>query len=82
MMMQSGPTDIAVQVGSVLKGERERRGWSLDEAAALANLSPEHLKEVEDGFPKPGGGRRQGPTLIKLERIANVYGLTIRLVSE
>jgi transcriptional regulator with XRE-family HTH domain len=74
--------DVVHKVGQRLKEAREVRGLSLEEAAALASLSPKHLKEMEDGYPKPGGGRVQGPTLSKLERVANVYGLHVELTRD
>lgn len=72
--------DRVSEIGRKLREAREACGLSLGEAASKADLSKEHLKEVEDGFPKPGGGRRLGPTLLKLERVANVYGLRVDLV--
>lgn len=72
--------DIVREVGLRLKDERERSGLSLEQAAMKANLSPEHLREVEEGFPETDNARRRGPTLSKLERVANVYGLRVGLV--
>jgi transcriptional regulator with XRE-family HTH domain len=72
-----GSTDAITRVGKALRRERRRRGLSLDDAAKLADLSPQDLRRVEKGYPRPDGGRRLGPTLSKLERIANVYGLKV-----
>jgi transcriptional regulator with XRE-family HTH domain len=72
--------NVVLEVGRVLKDERALRGWSLEEAAARANLSPQHLQEVEDGFPKTHGGVSRGPTLAKLERVSSIYGLRVGLV--
>jgi transcriptional regulator with XRE-family HTH domain len=72
-------SDTISEIGKRLKRERKKQGLSLDSAAKLAGISSEHLRQVEKGFPKPDGGRRLGPTLSKLDRIANVYGLTVRL---
>jgi transcriptional regulator with XRE-family HTH domain len=77
--MEQPSNDAITRVGKRLRRERKRRGFKLEQAAKLANISPEHLREVEKGFPKPDGGRRLGPTLSKLERIANVCGLTVSL---
>ena len=79
MKKQKRSTDVISEVGRRLRRERKRRGLSLDSAARLAKLPREHLREVEKGFPRPDGVRRLGPTLSKLERIANVYGLTVTL---
>jgi transcriptional regulator with XRE-family HTH domain len=72
--------DIVREVGRVLQEERALRGLSLEEAASRANLSPDHLREVEEGYPKGQGGVAHGATLAKLERVANVYGLRVGLV--
>jgi transcriptional regulator with XRE-family HTH domain len=74
--------NVVGRIGRELQEERARRGWSLEEAAARAQLSLEHLREVETGYPKPKGGRRQGPTLAKLERIANMYGIRVGLIRD
>ena len=73
-------SDVVSEIGRALREERELHGLSLEEAALRANLSPEHLREVEEGFPKPEGGAVHGPTLSKLERVANVYGLRVGLI--
>jgi transcriptional regulator with XRE-family HTH domain len=80
--MTKPATDPITTIGKQLRRARKTRGLSLDAAAALANLSREQLREVEKGYPKNDGGRRLGPTLSKLERIANVYGLTVRLARQ
>lgn len=67
------------EVGRKLKKARAALGLSLEEAAKRAKLAPEHLSEVEEGYPKPDGGRRMGPTLVKLERIGTVYGMRVNL---
>jgi transcriptional regulator with XRE-family HTH domain len=72
-------TDVIAEIGKALKRARKRQGLSLDNAAKLANLSPQQLREVEKGFPRPNGGRRVGPTLAKVHRIANIYGLNLSL---
>jgi len=72
-------SDIVYEFGRILEVERTRRGWSLSYAASVADLPPVHLLDVEQGYPEPGGGRRLGPRLLKLERIANVYGLSVKL---
>ena len=72
-------SDVVRRVGLRLQEERARRGLTLDEAAKRASLSPEHLREVEEGFPDTPADMRRGPTLSKLERIANVYGLSVHL---
>lgn len=77
--MSKPSSDAITKVGKRLRRERKRQKLSLDQAANLANLPPEHLREVEKGYPKPDGGRRLGPTLAKVERIANVYGLRVSL---
>jgi transcriptional regulator with XRE-family HTH domain len=77
--MAKPSSDAIAKVGKRLKRERKRQGLSLDDAAMLANISPEHLREVEKGYPRPDGVRRLGPTLAKVERIANVYGLRVSL---
>ena len=82
MEVSTDTSDIVTTIGKKLKQAREERQLTLEEAAKLALLSPEHLDEMEKGFEKPGGGRRQGPTLVKLERVANVYGLSVRLERE
>jgi len=74
--------DAITNIGKALRREPKRRELSLDAAAALANLSREHLREVEKGYPKSNGERRLGPTLSKLERIANVYGLRVALTHD
>jgi transcriptional regulator with XRE-family HTH domain len=79
-MNPAHPSGVVGEVGALLREERALRGLSLDEAARRANLSPEHLREVEEGYPKPDGGRTQGPTLAKLERVASIYGLHVGLV--
>ena len=71
--------DAITAIGKELKRARKRHGLSLDAAAALASISRDHLREVEKGYPKSNGGRRLGPTLSKLERIASVYGLRVSL---
>ena len=77
--MSTDTSDIVRTIGKRLKKAREEKHLTLDEAAKLALLSPEHLDEMEKGFEKPEGGRKQGPTLVKLERVANVYGVSVRL---
>ena len=72
-------TDAIAALGRELKRARKRQGLSLDAAAALANISGEHLREVEKGYPKSNGERRLGPTLSKLDRIASIYGLRVSL---
>jgi transcriptional regulator with XRE-family HTH domain len=72
--------DIVREVGRMLREERSLRGWSLDEAASRAKLPPEHLQDVEEGYPKAHGGVTHGTTLAKLERVANIYGLRVGLV--
>jgi hypothetical protein len=47
-----------------------------------SKFSIDHLQEVEEGYVREGGQARRGPTLIKLERIANAYGLTVGLFPE
>jgi transcriptional regulator with XRE-family HTH domain len=74
-----GSTDVIAEIGKALKRARKRHGLSLDKAAELANLSAEQLREVEKGFPRPDGGRRLGPSLAKVQRIAGVYGLRVSL---
>jgi transcriptional regulator with XRE-family HTH domain len=77
--MTAPARDAIKAIGKELKRARKRKGLSLDDAAALANISGEHLREVEKGYPKSNGERRLGPTLSKLERIASVYGLRVSL---
>ena len=77
--MAKPSSDAITRVGKRLRRERKRQGLSLDEAARLANLPPEHLREVEKGYPKPQGVRRLGPTLSTLDRIAKIYGLRVSL---
>jgi transcriptional regulator with XRE-family HTH domain len=72
---------IVRKVGRTLEEARLAKGLSLETAAALANLPPEHLRELEEGYPKQGSERTLGPTLTKLKRVANVYGLHVELVS-
>jgi hypothetical protein len=72
-------TDTIANIGKALKRARKRQGLSLDNAGKLASLSPEQLREVEKGFPRPSGVRRVGPTLAKVQRIAAVYGLNLSL---
>ncbi len=77
--MTKPATDAITGIGKELRRARKRQGLSLDAAAALANLSREHLREVEKGYPKSNGERRLGPTLSKLDRIASIYGLRVSL---
>ena len=79
-MTTSASFDIVSDVGRLLKEARIAAGLTLDDAASRADLSVEHLREVEDGFLKPKGGERRGPSIRKVERIANVYGLTVRFL--
>ncbi len=72
--------DIVDEVGRLLKEARSRSGLSLEAAAARTNLSAEHLQEVENGYREPPRANRHGPTLLKLERIANIYRLHVELV--
>jgi transcriptional regulator with XRE-family HTH domain len=74
--------DRITEIGILLRNARVARGLALEEAARSADVPPEHLKELEAGYPKPHGGRRLGPTLSKLERVANVYGLSVDLVEK
>jgi transcriptional regulator with XRE-family HTH domain len=77
-MPQPAP-DAITAIGKELKRARKRQGLSRLAAAALANISPDDLREVETGYQKRNGERRLGPTLSKLERIASVYGLKVSL---
>jgi len=77
--MTKPATDAITAIGKELKRARKRQGLTRDAAAALANISGEHLREVEQGYRKNNGERRLGPTLSKLERIASVYGLRVSL---
>jgi transcriptional regulator with XRE-family HTH domain len=72
--------NVAAEIGRLLKEERTLRGLSLEDAAQRADLDPEHLREVEEGYPDTDSDSRRGPTLLKLERVANVYGLRVALV--
>jgi transcriptional regulator with XRE-family HTH domain len=74
--------DIVREFGEQLRQARENRQLTLEQAAKLAELPTEHLRELEAGYPKLQGGRSHGPTLSKLERVANVYGLSVRLVRD
>ncbi len=71
---------IVREVGGKLEHARRAKGLSLGTAAELANLPPAHLRELEEGYPKRGAETTHGPTLTKLERVANVYGLHVELV--
>jgi hypothetical protein len=74
--------DVVGKLGSILRREREMRNLTLEAVAVRAELSVEHLREVEEGFPSTNAETRRGPTLAKLQRIAEVYDLRVALVRE
>jgi transcriptional regulator with XRE-family HTH domain len=80
MMTRTEIPDVVRDFGRQLREAREEHQLTLEEAARRADLPPEHLRDVGEGYPKLHGGRTHGPTLAKLERVANVYGLSVRLV--
>jgi hypothetical protein len=74
--------DVVQEIGRRLREERERLNLTLGEAAKRADLSPDHLREMEEGYVKDYSSEVRGPTLAKLERVANVYGLRVDLVRD
>lgn len=49
--MAKPSSDAITKVGKRLRRERKRQGLSLDEAAKLANLPLEHLRESRRAIP-------------------------------
>lgn len=56
--------------GLMVRQERRRCGWSLDEAVKVAKVSKGTLSRIERGVSNPG--------LITACRIANALGVTVQ----
>jgi len=57
------------QLGRTLREVRERRGWSQEALAALANLDRSYLGEIERG--------KVSPSLATLNKLAHAIGLPV-----
>lgn len=68
------------QFGELLKRIREARGWSLREAAARADLTPETIRALEDG--KKGSGVYTTPGIHTLKQISEGYGIALPLLTK
>lgn len=55
-LMGMGPNDLSIAVGSRVKGERKKLGWTLDELAEKAAISRRMLIKIEQGATNPSIG--------------------------
>jgi transcriptional regulator with XRE-family HTH domain len=62
-------------LGAFLKAERQRRGWTIRQAAEKAGVSHNRLVEVERGA-KYSTDRPTAPSRELLERLAEAYSLS------
>jgi transcriptional regulator with XRE-family HTH domain len=62
-----------VHIGKKLRELRAKKGWTQEEAAELAGVSPRQLRRIETGS-KEG----QSPTIRTLEALARAYGVKLR----
>ncbi len=67
----------ASEIGRLLKWHREACGLTIEEAAAIAHVNPDHLRAIEEDA---GGTHGRGPSTRITERVANVYGMTVAIV--
>jgi transcriptional regulator with XRE-family HTH domain len=74
--MAHAANDKALEVGRLIREQRERIGMTPAEAAKLAEIDEDWWREIEDGYV---AGKSQGPSVRVLERAANAVGLTITL---
>lgn len=81
-MARTTERKIVTRMGQRLTEERRRMGLTQEEAAVRADLSVSHLREVEEGYPYTDDHLLRGPTLVKLERIAQSYGMHVTLIRE
>lgn len=63
-------SELNVQIGQLLKGLRDERGWSLREFGLIVGMNKTYLGDIELG--------KRNPTINSLEKIVAGYGLTVR----
>ena len=69
---------IAVEIGAVLRAQRERLGLTLEDTAVKANFDASHLRYIEDGVY----GEHATPHIHVVQRIADVLGLRLTLAAQ
>lgn len=57
-------------LGEKLRKLREERGWTLSEAASIANVSLSHVSAIENGT-------RPNPSFFVMVRLAEAYGVEL-----